>query len=71
MNAPRVSTSVVEKVAASKGVHHTELPPLAVVVDPDALDAIYATDHTGARPVVQFTYAGRHVVVRSSTDIEV
>jgi hypothetical protein len=71
MNVPRVSTAVVEKVAESKGIPHTELPPLSDVVDPDALDAIYTAGPTSTQPAVQFTYAGCHVVVRSSTDIEV
>ena len=75
MNDPYVSTSVVEKVAESKNVLPTALPPLSTAIDPDALDAIYsavtATERARKPPSVRFTYAGCDVVVHSPTDISV
>lgn len=76
MSPNDISTTVVEKVARSKGVDHTELPALSEVIDPDALDALFSgpVSGNGSRsqlPVVEFTYADLKVVVRSADDIEV
>lgn len=74
-----ISTCVVEAVARAKGVDAIELPPLATVVDPDALDSLFrsrpdGSDRAGTRGFdgeVRFPYAGREVTVRSETDIVV
>lgn len=76
MGPRHISTAVVEAVARSKGVDHTELPPLSDVVDPDALDALFSgpVSRNGSRhepPVVEFMYADRQVIVHSDEDIQV
>jgi hypothetical protein len=74
-----ISTCVVEAVARAQGVDAIELPPLATVVDPDALDSLFrsrpdGSDRIGTRGFdgeVRFPYAGWEVTVRSETDIVV
>jgi hypothetical protein len=69
-----VSARIVEAVARSNGVDPTDLSSLYETIDPDALDALVSShsDGTGQENLsVQFTYAGREVVVRSSEDIDV
>lgn len=60
-----LTIEIVEAVADQKGVDGTSLPPLADVVDTDALDALFAhqRDGTEAFPTVRFHYCGRTVVV--------
>lgn len=62
-----VAVTVVRAVSAATGRSHAELPPLAGVVDPDALNALFGptrptTDHdlTGS---LSFRYGGCHVRV--------
>lgn len=76
MRPSHISTTVVEEVARSKGVDHTELPALSDVVDPDALDALFAgpvstNGNSYEPPVVEFMYADLQVVVHSSDDVEI
>lgn len=63
-----VSQAVIEAVAEAKGVPPAEIdPPLHEVVDPDALDRLFAPTFTGGdRPSgrIVFTYGGCEVVVR-------
>lgn len=65
------SVAVVMAVAAREGVDPTELsPPLNDVVDPDALDALFAgTDDPGSR--LSFTYRGYSVEVHSDGHVDV
>jgi hypothetical protein len=69
------STRVVKAVARSRGVDVTDLPPLHDVVDTEALDALFGPRLSGEpRPegiTVRFSYAGRDVVVRSESGVEV
>lgn len=69
-----VGGHIVKAVARSAGVDPTELSPLYETVDPDALDALVTSlaDGTGQEHFsVQFTYAGREVVVRANEDIDI
>jgi len=65
------SHDVLREVTQVHGVSPVELtPPLGSVVDPDALDAMFAedSDTTGQ---VSFEYAGCLVTVHSDGDIDV
>ena len=62
------STKVVEKVAEQEGVGPCDLDSLYDVVNPDALDALFAptsnaTVHSGGH--VEFTYCGYDITVKS------
>ena len=63
------SLSVVEAVAAAEDVEPVTLePPLFRVIDPTALDRLFADGHDGrARPsgTVEFEYHGYDVSVRA------
>jgi hypothetical protein len=65
-----ISTNVVLSVAALEGVRPTELEPLAMTVDPDALDGLFAPD-ASVRGQVSFTYAGYDVTVRSGGQLDI
>jgi hypothetical protein len=56
-DAAAPSEAVVSVVAAHKGVDEMALPPLYEVLDPDALDALFATRGDGNGSVT-FDYAG-------------
>ena len=61
-----VSNAVVERVAKAEDVDPRELNvPLYEVIDPDALDALFAPTGDGPRPVgkVTFEFCGHTVVV--------
>ena len=59
----RLSLLVLEAVAAAEGVSPAELPsPLYQIVDPDALDRLYATEPV-ATTHVTFDYMGYTVEV--------
>lgn len=65
--------AVVFAVARERGVDPTALEPLASVVDPDALDALFprhaSTDVRGP-DAIEFTYGGYDVVVTRDGRIE-
>jgi len=66
-----LSTTVVLAVARARGVTATALPPLAEVVDPDALDRLFTPDRHGG-PVdgrVSFEFADRAVTVRRDGEV--
>ena len=64
IDSDNVSQSVVETVAKAEGVSPTELtPPLYEVVDPDALDQLFAAASVGSGPEVAFPYKGYEVTV--------
>ena len=44
-------------------------PPLASVVDPDAIDALFDGPATGAVDELRFSYHGHEVVVRGANDV--
>jgi len=61
--------AVVYSVAEERGVDPTELTPLATVVDPDALEALFASN--GAQPdAVEFPYAGYDVRLTENGRVE-
>jgi hypothetical protein len=66
---------IVEKVAESEGVDPTELqPPLYEVIDPDALNAVFADAESGISREngrIEFTYCGYEVVVRSDGQVSI
>lgn len=70
-----LTSRIAEKVAESEGVEPTELqPPLYEVIDPDALNAVFADAESDvSREVgrVEFTYCGYQVVVRSDGQVSV
>jgi len=75
-SVPSVSSKIIDTVARSKQVDATELPPLYETIDPDALDALCSSGTNGAGDDgsairIQFTYAGRDVVVRTPDSVEV
>lgn len=57
-----ISVAVVELVAAETGKDPLELPPLATVVEPEALDRLF-TDDTSTEASVQFPFSDCHVSV--------
>jgi hypothetical protein len=60
-----ITVTVVELVAAETERDPLELPPLATVVEPEALDRLF-TDDTSTEASVQFQFAGCHVSVTAS-----
>jgi len=64
-----VSTAVIEAVAEAAETEPDELPVLTNVVDPDALDALFAGSETTGS--VQFQYAGYDVTVSADRTIQV
>jgi hypothetical protein len=70
-----LTTTVVEKVADRESVEPTELsPPLYEVIDPDAVNAIFADSDTGrssGEGRIEFSYCGYQVVVRSDGQVSV
>ena len=71
-NAPSLSETVVTTVAEREGVEPTELTPLYEVVDPDALDGLFAP--LGGSPStegeVTFPYQGYEVTAYSTGRVE-
>ena len=62
----RVSTAVVRAVSAVEGRERRSLRPLADVVDPTALDALFSPQHddaprTGGR--LSFVYSDCHITI--------
>lgn len=67
-----ISRQVIDAVADAKGVDPLDLPPLYDSVDPDALDAIFPADGSGASITsLRFEVAGCEVLVRGSGDVVV
>jgi len=74
-----VSFDVIEAVAEREGVDPIDLEPpeydaLYDVINPEALDALFATRENGReRPTgrIEFPFCGYHVVVTSDGDVEV
>lgn len=72
--ARSVSGRVVSAVAEELDVDRTEIDPLYSVVDPDALDALFAPDPVGRPPAmcrVSFRYCGCEVQVSGDGDVHV
>ncbi|PSP55182.1 hypothetical protein BRC82_06635 [Halobacteriales archaeon QS_1_67_19] len=63
------SQRVVDAVTAATDADPTEMEPLHDVVDPDALDQLFAKAETAG--YVEFPYADCTVTVRPSGEVEV
>jgi len=64
MEEVSISTAVVNRVAADKGVEPTDLPPLHDAIDPDALDAVVSTGTAESSTFyVEFEFADRIVTI--------
>ena len=63
------STAVIEAVSDVTETPALELPPLRTVIDPDALDDLFAGSRTSGR--VTFRYAGHDVTVHADRTIDV
>ncbi|MFC7018883.1 MULTISPECIES: HalOD1 output domain-containing protein [Haloarcula] len=61
--------AVVDAVAEAAGTAPTALPSLTDVVDPDALDALFAGDRANGE--VTFRYAGYRVTVSADRRVTV
>jgi hypothetical protein len=61
--------SIVSLVAELEGVGVTDIPPLASVVDPDALVALFDGPQSASSSVVEFDYAGYRIVVRGDGNV--
>ena len=73
-NDGSVTNEVVEKVAEAEDVGPLELtPPLYEVIDPDALDKLFASMPTADRMEgqVTFSYNGYEVTVWSDSSVSV
>lgn len=71
---PTVTESVVTAVAEATSTSPMELPPLAGVIDPDALESLVskaADGSNGSSISLRFAYAGHVVVVDASDDVTV
>lgn len=69
-----VIESVVTAVADATSTSPMGLPPLAGVIDPDALESLVseaADGPNGSSISIKFAYAGRVVVVDASGDVTV
>ncbi|MDS0299351.1 hypothetical protein NDI76_11420 [Halogeometricum sp. S1BR25-6] len=62
--------AIVSLVAELDGVAVTDIPPLASVVDPDALVALFDGRETAASDV-EFDYAGYRIHLRGDGDVHV
>jgi hypothetical protein len=63
-----VSGEVVSAVAAAEGVSPLELTPLASIIDPDALDTLFAPDSMAIEEV-RFSYEGYTVVIDDNREV--
>lgn len=62
-----LSHAIVEKIAATEDVDPLALDPLYEVIDPDALDSVFAATNGSPRSdgEIAFEYSGHTVVVSS------
>ncbi|SFR61567.1 HalOD1 output domain-containing protein [Halogeometricum limi] len=61
--------SIVSLVAELEGVDVLDIPPLASVVDPDALVTLFDGESGSGSCVLEFDYAGYRVFVRGDGDV--
>jgi hypothetical protein len=62
------SQAIPEAVADAVGCEITDLPPLYDVVDPDALDDVFADRDAGT---VSFCYSDHRITVTETGEIEI
>ena len=65
VDANTLNEKIITGVAALKNIDPLELPPLFDVVDPDALEALFAEGRSGK---VEFSYAEFTVTVEFDED---
>lgn len=68
-----LAVTVLKAVADREGVDVTDLPPLDDIVNPDALDEVFARKHDGTPRQggrITFSYAGYSVTVHSDQGVE-
>ncbi|MDS0294571.1 HalOD1 output domain-containing protein [Halogeometricum luteum] len=63
--------AIVSLVAELDGVAVTDIPPLASVVDPDALVALFDGPDETVASEVEFDYAGYRIHLRGDGDVQV
>lgn len=62
-----LTTTIVTAVAEARDVSPLDLPPVASVVDPDALEGLFRGRETNGE--VTFTYAGHRVTVTADAGV--
>lgn len=71
-NGESISDLVVRNVAVYSNRTPLDLPPLSDVIDPDAIDALFAATtggHTRPGGTVEFDYAGYRVTISSDRSV--
>lgn len=68
MNAHRLSTRIVDKVAEAENTDPVDLAPLYESIDPDALDALFQNGQNGS---VTFEYENRRIIARADGDVTI
>lgn len=74
LDTPPPSLKVLTSVAEHEGVDETNLPPLSVVIDPDALNRLFVSSPTEKQKkpaYVSFPYAGSRVIVYDNGNVVV
>lgn len=66
--ADRLSSRVIEAVAAEQDRDPIALSPLYEVIDPDALDQLFQNGHGPGS--VAFVYEQHHVMITSDGDVQ-
>lgn len=67
-----ISERVIREIAADKGVDETEIEPLYVSLDPEALDMLVDPPHRDPPAVaVSFEHADRYVFVDQAGNVTV
>ena len=64
-----VTEAVVHAVAEQRGVSPLDLDPIATVIDPDALNALFREGLSGVR--IEFEYSGSLVAVADGDVVSV
>lgn len=67
-----ISKRVIREIAAHKGVDETEIEPLYVSLDPEALDRLVSPPHRDPPAVaVSFEHANHHVFIDQTGNVTV
>ena len=56
--------AVISAVAEASGTDPFDLPPLATVIDPEALNALFTSRSDSSVRRIQFEYTGYEIIVR-------
>ena len=62
---------IIQAIATLTETDPHALEPLAKYIDPDHLEGLFASPVSAQSPTVSFTYEGRHVTVRSPTEVTI